>query len=273
MDLGYLGPEGSHSHTAAKHYAPYKKLVAMQSFGKIISAVEDSSLSLGILPIENSTEGAVTQAMDGLIGTKQARIQGEIILRIQHNLLSVGTEANKLKYVLSHHQAIEQCREYFASKYPEIKLVPCESTSKACLLAKQKGAEYGAIGQMEVAQDNQLNVLHKNIQDNIHNQTRFVIIGRERTCKTENDKTSIAFSFQNDSAGSLHEVLKVFADARINLTRIESRPEKIELGKYIFYVDFHGHIENAKIKTILEQVKSLTSMVKVFGSYPIGQVI
>ncbi|HHU61689.1 MAG: prephenate dehydratase [Bacillota bacterium] len=273
MDLGYLGPEGSHSYSAAKHYAPHKRLIGMQSFGQIISAVEGETLSQGILPIENSTEGAVTQAMDGLLGTEKVRIQGEIILRIQHNLLSTGTDPASLRYVMSHPQAIEQCREYFALRHPEIKLIPCESTSKACFLAKEKGPEYGAIAQVGAAAYNGLNVLHENIQDNIHNQTRFVIIGRESTGETGKDKTSIAFSFQSDSAGCLHEVLKVFADANVNLTRIESRPEKIELGKYIFYVDFHGHEREIKTRIILDQVRQRTSMLKVFGSYPKGQVI
>lgn len=272
MELGYLGPEGSYSYTAVKHYAPDGILIGMKTFKQIITAVEEGSLQEGILPIENSTEGAVTQAMDNLMDTKISKIQGEIILQVRHNLLSVGENTKELRYVLSHPQALEQCREFLGNNYPTIKLAACESTSDACRIAKEKGKKYGAIANSWAAENNGLKILHRDIQDNINNQTRFVIIGRRDTIPTGRDKTSIAFSFHDDFPGSLYSVLREFAEEKINLTRVESRPAKTELGKYIFYVDFEGHKEDIKAKKVLSNIEKMTNKLKIFGSYPIGKV-
>ena len=272
MQIGYWGPEVSYSYIAASHYGPDKDLVGLRSFKQIIEGVEKGHIGEGILPIENSTEGAVTQAMDALMQTKVSQIRGEIILQVRHNLLGVGDSPESIKYVLSHPQALGQCREFLAHHYPNIKMVSRESTSDACEAAREKGPEYAAIADSWAAGNRGLKILHADIQDNINNQTRFVIIGRGDTVVTENDKTSIVFSFNDDSPGSLHKVLEVFAKERINLTRIESRPAKMELGKYIFYIDFHGHEKDEKIKAILKTIKQMTNKLKVFGSYPIGRV-
>lgn len=270
MKLAYLGPEGSYSYVAAKHYAPDGELIGMRSFRAIISDIEEGSIDEGILPIENSTEGAVTQVMDGLMNTKTTKIQGEIILRITHNLLSVADNENEIEYVVSHPQAIEQCREFFERYYPHITLLPCESSSTACKIAKEKGNKYGAIGNSWAGENNGLQVIKKSIQDNINNQTRFVVVGKKLTFPTGRDKTSISFSFNEDYPGSLFSILKEFADEKINLTRVESRPAKAELGKYIFYIDFQGHREDIHCKRVLSIIKEKTSKLKVFGSYPIG---
>ncbi|SES89111.1 prephenate dehydratase [Natronincola peptidivorans] len=272
MELGYLGPMGSYSYTAAKYYDPKSLLVGMKTFREIITTVEEGSIEEGILPIENSTEGAVTQVMDNLMETEESKIQGEIILQVRHNLLTVAEDASELKYVLSHPQALEQCREFFANQFPEVVLIPCESSSTACKIAKEKGIEYGAIGNILAGENNGLHTLYKDIQDNLNNQTRFVIIGRKNTVPTGKDKTSIAFSFHDDFPGSLHSILKEFAEENINLTRIESRPAKTELGRYIFYVDFNGHQEDLQCKRVLNNIEKITNKLKIFGSYPIGQI-
>ncbi|AOY75815.1 prephenate dehydratase [Clostridium formicaceticum] len=272
MKLGYLGPEGSFSYTAAVQYAPDATLVGMKTFKEIIAAVEERKIDQGILPIENSTEGAVTQVMDALMDTKVSKIQAEMILQIRHNLLSVEENIEEVSYVLSHPQPLEQCREFFAKHFPQITLIPCESSSSACRIAKEKGKSYGAIGNSWAGKNNGLKVLYKDIQDNVHNQTRFVIIGEGMTAPTGNDKTSIVFSFHNDAPGSLYSVLKEFAEENINLSRIESRPAKIELGKYIFYIDFHGHQEDLKSKKVLQRIMKKINKLKIFGSYPIGKV-
>lgn len=272
MALGYLGPVGSYSYIAAKHCAPGGNLIAMKTFKKIIAAVEEGSLEKGILPMENSTEGAVTQVMDYLMDTRISKIQGEIILQIRHNLLSVGENMEEIRYVLSHSQALEQCREFLGNHYPSIILVPCKSTSEACKMAREKGKGYGAIANRWAAENNGLKILHRDIQDNINNQTRFIIIGKGDVMKTGRDKTSLAFSFHDDFPGSLYAVLKEFAEENINLSRIESRPAKTELGKYIFYIDFHGHQEEAKSQKVINHIMGMTNKLKIFGSYPIGKV-
>lgn len=272
MNLGYLGPEGSYSHAAAKYYLPDGNLIGMKTFKNIITAVEEGSLEKGILPIENSTEGAVTQVMDYLMNTRISKIQGEIILQIRHNLLSLGENMKDIQYVLSHPQALEQCREFFGNHYPDIILVPCKSTSDACRMAREKGKAYGAIANSWAAENNGLKILYQGIQDNINNQTRFIIIGKEEAMKTGKDKTSIAFSFHDDFPGSLYAVLKEFAEENINLSRIESRPAKTELGKYIFFIDFHGHQEEEKAQKVLKNIAKMTNKLKIFGSYPIGKI-
>ena len=231
MELGYLGPQGSHSHEAAKIYAPIAELVPMTSFYEIIQAVENGDTDRGILPIENSTEGAVTFVMDGLLKTKEASITGELVLPIYHNLVSLNDDIEEIGCIYSHPQAIEQCREYFRKYIPEALLISCESTSLACAKAKRKGKNFAAVANTEAALIYNLNVLKYNIRDNFFNQTRFIVISRKPVLERSHCKTSIAFAFPDDKPGALHKVLKEFADRDINLTRIESRPAKTEIGK------------------------------------------
>ncbi len=272
MKLGYLGPEGSYSYIIGQYYAPDGQMLAYKSFRQIIRAVEEGHISRGVLPIENSTEGAVTQGMDALMATVDSKIRDELILRVRHNFLANNQETEKIRYVLSHPQAIEQCREFFAQNYPEIALIPCESTSDACRITREKGKEYGAIANSWAAKNNGLQVIHNDIQDNQNNQTRFLIIGKGESHKTGRDKTSIAFSFHDDFPGSLYNILKIFADKGVNLTRIESRPTKTELGRYIFYIDFIGHKKEENISEMLKLIEKKTNKLKIFGSYPIGKV-
>jgi len=270
MKIGYLGPEGSYSYEAAKTYSLEASLINISSFNQIFQGVESGMLDIGILPIENSTEGAVTPVMDGLMSMRAARIVGELIQQIHHQLLSLGA-LEEIKYVYSHPQAIEQCREFFKRELPSIALIPCSSTSEACRLCLEGGSEYGAIASITAGALHGLNTIASDIQDNTHNQTRFIILGREGTAPTGDDKTSIAFSFFDDYPGSLFQVLKLFAEENINLTRIESRPAKTELGKYIFYVDFKGHSSEEAVMRVINNIKKITNKLINFGSYPIGK--
>ena len=273
MEWGYLGPKGSYSHLGIRHYAPDGIHIEKKTFHKIIIDVEKGNLQGGILPMENSTEGAVTQVMDYLMETQAIKIQGEIILKVNHALLIAGEDKNDIHYILSHPQALAQCREFLEKNHPSAKLIACASTSDACQIAKEKGKGYAAIAHIQAAEEHSLNILNKDIQDNAHNQTRFVIIGKKETTPTGRDKTSMVFSFYDDFPGSLYHVLKEFTDESINLTRIESRPAKTELGKYIFYIDFEGHKEDSKIKRVIKNIESKTNRLKIFGSYPIGGII
>ncbi|MEW9121416.1 MAG: prephenate dehydratase [Thermotaleaceae bacterium] len=272
MEIGYLGPEGSYSHAASQIYAPEAIGIGMSSFSEIFEGVETERLDIGILPIENSTEGAVTAVMDGLLHRKKVKIIDELIYQIKHCLLSNSKTMDKIAYVLSHPQALGQCREFFARNYPQIGLIPCESSSQACITAKEKGETYGAIANKQAGEIYGLNVLNGKIQDNLFNQTRFIMIGRKDTEITGKDKTSIVFSFQDDYPGSLYSILREFADEDINLTRIESRPAKAEMGKYIFYIDFCGHYKEEKVNRILQRIEKLTSWIKILGSYPFGSL-
>ncbi len=266
MKLGYLGPIGSYSYEAARAYHSNASLIPFKTFYEIIKSVEDRTIDRGILPIENSTEGAVTSVMDGLLNTDMSII-GEIVIPIYHNIISVEENMNSIHHVYSHIQAIEQCREYFNKYYPSITFTSCGSTSRACLEAREKGRGYGAIGNKQSAEIYGLNIVKENIQDNILNQTRFIIIGKDTGDLKGNLKTSIAFSCLNDRPGLLYDVLKEFAIRDINLTRIESRPAKSAMGRYVFYIDFLGGKDEASIRETLFYIRNITDMLKVFGSY------
>lgn len=267
MKLGYLGPIGSYSYEAAKAYDEDANFIPFKTFYQIIESVENGTIDKGILPIENSTEGAVTSVMDGLLDTHKSSIVGEIVIPIYHNIMGIEENMDNIHHIYSHIQAIEQCREYFNKYYPRITFTSCNSTSKACLDAKEKGQGYAAIGNKESSKIYGLNIIKSSIQDNILNQTRFIIIGKDTMDFKGNIKTSIAFSCINDRPGLLYDVLKEFATRNINLTRIESRPAKTEMGRYIFYIDFLGGKDEERIKETLSHIKKITSMLKVFGTY------
>lgn len=269
MKLGYLGPRGSFSYLAALAYSPESQKIQLSNFYDVIEGVEVGKIDQAILPIENSTEGAVTPVMDALMNLEQTQIQQELVLKIEHHLLNRTSENKNIQYILSHPQAIEQCRVFIKKHYPRAITIPCESSSSACAIVKEKGNEYAAIANSNGAEIYGLDILHHSIQDNDSNETRFVIIGREKTSASGKDKTSIVFSFHDDYPGSLFTVLKEFEERKINLTKIESRPAKTALGKYFFYIDFEGHVEDIKIRKTLKNVEQLTSKLKILGSYQV----
>lgn len=268
MECGYLGPEGSYSYLALKEAFPQLEPVACSSFMEILEKLENKALAYGILPVENSTEGAVTSVMDSLLDLKEIVIQEEVTYHIRHHLFNTSGQLSEVEYVISHPQALEQCRGFLRKNYPHVKLINSESTSGACLQAQQKGRKYAAVASMWAGTHNGLKVACQDIQDNRFNQTRFVLLGRGEKQPTGIDKTSIAFSFQHDQPGSLYKILKIFADYEINLSRIESRPAKQELGQYIFFIDFYGHQEEEPIPGILELLRKKTRKLYIFGSFP-----
>ena len=275
MKIAYLGPEGSYSQEAAQRYMKRRNLhtytfVSCTGFSEVIAKVENGETELGILPVENSTYGAVATAMDLLLKLNQSSVVDEFVLDIHNNFLSTNKNADEIKYVYSHEQAIEQCQSFFEKNYPHIEFIRCPSTTQACILAQKGGAEYGAVAGKRAAGLYGLHIIHESIQDNAFNQTRFQIISKEVRHPSGNDKTSIVFSFHADtSAGSLFDILKAFANHKINLTRIESRPAKNSVGNYIFYIDFIGHQEDAFWKAAYEEMKPNLSWIQIIGSYPI----
>lgn len=272
MKLGYLGPLGSYSYEVACRYAEKAaaavECIPLPGFAAIVDGVERGELDSGILPVENSTYGAVANAMDMLLSLGKAAVCGEMILAIEHCLLSTGRNLGEIQYVYSHEQALEQCHDFFSQRYPHIQQIPCSSTSQACRLAKEKGPAYGAVASKTAAQIYSLLVAEHNIQDNAFNQTRFLIISGKRFPPTGRDKTSIAFAFPGDCPGNLYNILRSFAGSNINLTRIESRPAKNTMGKYIFYIDFLGHLQNTADEGVLAEIRQQVEWLKILGSYP-----
>lgn len=274
MKIGYLGPRGSYSYEVACQYAADRDdevdCIAMASFAAIVEGVEEGKLDQGIIPVENSTHGAVASAMDTLIHLRKSKVCGEMVHDIEHCLLSTNTNIEGIKYIFSHEQALEQCHQFFAKHYPHIELIHCSSTSKACKMARKNGDAYGAVASRMAAKLYDLSVVAQNIQDNVFNQTRFLLIGTKNIEPSGQDKTSLVFAFHDDCPGSLFNVLKAFASRNVNLTRIESRPAKHIMGQYIFYIDFIGHVKDEISIDIMQEIAGQVSWLKVLGSYPVG---
>ncbi len=275
MKIGYLGPIGTYSHEAACSYIKAineeADCVALPNFRAIVDMVEQGQVERGIIPVENSTHGAVATAMDTLLHVSRSKICGEITLKIDHCLLSTAKTIGDIRYVYSHEQALEQCSQFFYKQNPHIEVRHCPSTAQACALALENGGEYGAVASLSAAKRYELDVLAETIQDNPFNQTRFLVIGDAYPEITGIDKTSIILAFADDRSGSLYHVLHSFASRDINLTRIESRPAKHSVGQYIFYLDFQGHRDEELGREVLREIKEQVSWLKVLGSYPVGR--
>jgi len=235
-----------------------------------MKSVEEGRNSKGIVPIENSVEGPVGLTLDLLVHRFDLKIEREIIISINHNLLSrKDLDIEDIQDVYSHSQALAQCQNYL-----EVRNIKPHFTLSTAAAAKSisEMENAAAIGTLKVAELYDLKVIDRNIQDIDNNKTRFVVLSKNNFEKTGNDKTSIFFSLFDDNPGGLHDILGVFAKNNINLTKIESRPSKEGLGKYIFFVDFEGHQDEKKLKNVLNIIKNKTSFIKVLGSYPVASI-
>ena len=263
--VAFLGPQGTFSHQAASLLSD--NLVSYCSIQSVMSAVEREECVYGLVPIENSIEGPVSLTLDSLIHNFDLKIKNEIIIPINHNLLAAREmSVEEVNDVYSHSQALGQCQPYL-----ERNNITAHYTLSTAAAAK-KVAETGegaAIGTLKAAELYGLKVIDTNIQENFNNQTRFVVLDKEDSPITGNDKTSISFSLFEDKPGGLYEILSYFVEADINLTKVESRPSKEGLGHYIFFIDLEGHRLDENISSILETLDEITDFFKVLGSYPV----
>lgn len=262
--ISFLGPKGTFTHEAANLLSD--DLVEYCTIPAVMESVQFGQCQFGVVPIENSIEGPVGQTLDSLAHKFDLKIYGEIVIPINHNLLvNTGVKLDEITEVYSHSQALGQCRE-FLNKY---NLQPhyAISTARAAksIIGKNNLA---AIGNAKAAELYDLEIAASAIQDVDNNETRFVVVSKEDHEVTGNDKTSIIFSIFEDHPGQLYKILGIFNRDKINLTKIESRPSKRGLGKYIFFVDFYGHRKDKVIGKILEELRLNTSFLKVLGSYP-----
>ncbi|MGZ7066725.1 MAG: prephenate dehydratase [Methanobacterium sp.] len=263
--IGFLGPSGTYAEEAASKIDG--ELIPFESIMEVMEALKQKNVNLGVIPIENSIEGSVGLTLDLLVHDYDLKIIGEIILPISHKLLiNPKSGIEDIETVYSHGQALSQCRKFIENM--NFKPIAASSTSMAAEMARgQKNA--AAIGTGRAADLYGLKIAAENIQDYDENLTRFIILGRHLHEPTGHDKTSIVFSMNEDRPGGLYEVLGAFAKCNVNLTKIESRPSKKKLGKYIFFIDFQGHTANIEVKNILNSIKNKVSYVKILGSYPI----
>lgn len=230
-----------------------------------MDAVVSGECSKGVVPIENSIEGSVNITLDLLTHSYNLMIEKEIVLPINHNLLAPkGLTIKDIKKVFSHPQALAQCHNFLLNH--NIKTYQTLSTAAASKKIRNS-KDSGSIGTLKAAEIYDLNVISKNIQNVNNNETRFVVLSKHDGRITGNDKTSIILSLYGDKPGDLYEVLGIFANNHINLSKIESRPSKQGLGNYIFFIDFFGHRKSNKISKILNEVKDNVSFFKILGSY------
>ncbi|MCX7715650.1 MAG: prephenate dehydratase [Clostridia bacterium] len=268
--IGYLGPSGTFSQLAAIEYTKEKK-EALKEFPTIyalIQAVESGCIDSAIVPIENSIEGSVNVTLDTLAFDVDLFIIDEYVLKITQNLLvKPGASQNDIKTIISHPQGIGQCSKMLNRDFPDAEIVFAASTAEAGKTVAEGDKSTAVIASENCAKLYGLDILMPDCSDERNNFTRFVIISKKQCTKvTEQDKTSIVFTL-DDKPGSLYRALSHFEKSEINLLKIQSRPLKKELGKYIFFVDIEGNIDNPTIYFALDALKASTSFYKFLGSY------
>jgi chorismate mutase / prephenate dehydratase len=269
VTIAYLGPAVTYTHQAAqKKFGSSVEYSPCASITDVFADVANSRCEYGVVPVENSTEGAVNHTLDLFIDS-ELKIYGEIYLPVHHHLMSKGVPLASITQVYSKDQVFGQCRLWLEAKLRGVDLVETASTAEAAqIVANNSNSEGIACIASRIAADEYgLKVLASAIEDNPNNTTRFLVIARDEARPTKGDKTSIVFEIK-DKAGALHDILVPFKKARINLTKIESRPSKKKAWSYFFFVDLEGHHDDARVKNALAALKKYCVFLKVLGSYP-----
>jgi len=266
--VAYLGPEASFSYLAAQsHFGKSAQYSPQGKISEVFDEVERERVSWGVVPVENSAEGSVKATLDRLISTS-LNIRAEIFLRISHCLVSACERMEKIQRVYSHPQALAQCQGWLRKNLPHCSVFELDSTAVAAKRA-QEDKEGAAIGSHLAAAMYELKIIAMGIEDSVSNTTRFFVIGKDKSMPTGRDKTSVLF-WTPHVPGALYHALEPFAREDLNLTRIESYPMKDRMWEYLFFVDFSGHIEEERTKSCLADMKKVTTVIKVLGSYPKG---
>ncbi len=266
MRIAYLGPAGTFTQAAAlKHFGHSVTTVPLMAIDEIFRDVESGASHYGVVPIENSTEGVVNHTLDTFVNSP-LKICGEVELRIHQNLLGRMESIDQVRKVYSHQQSLAQCREWLDANLSGVVRVPVSSNAEAARRVKSEPGAAAIAGELAGEQYG-LNIIAANIEDRPDNTTRFLIIGRQSSGRSSNDKTSLLLSSKNRS-GALHDLLAPFARYGISMSRIESRPSRRGMWDYIFFVDIEGHKDDEKVARALNELEKEALMVKVLGSYP-----
>jgi prephenate dehydratase len=238
------------------------------TISEVFEQVDQGRATHGVVPIENTLEGSVNEALDAFAFTTGAQIVNELILNINHNLIAApDTLLRDIRVVKSHPQALAQCRRWLSRNLPNAKTLATTSTAEA---VRNLGVGEAAIGTNLAAQLFSARILEEQIEDHYGNQTRFVVMGMQAQKRSEKDKTSLALFMKEDRPGTLLMILAEFAFAGLNLTKIQSRPTKRALGDYMFWVDVEGHADDLHLKTALDSLRLKMREVKHLGSYPVA---
>jgi chorismate mutase/prephenate dehydratase len=266
--IAFFGQPGSNTHQASLNvFGSQAQQSPQANIPSVFEEVEQGRADYGVVPVENSTEGTINHTLD-LFVDSELKVCSELSLPIRHLLLNRTGKVAGLKKVLSHPQALAQCRRWLAKNAPQAQALSAASTSEAAKqAAKDRSGRTAAIASALAVDLYGLKVAARNIQDQNDNTTRFFVIGRARSKPTGKDKTSVMLSIR-DRVGALSAVLKPFERQKVNLTSIESRPSRRKAWDYYFFVDFQGHQDEPKVQRLLKDLGRQVAQLKVLGSYP-----
>lgn len=274
FSIAYLGPTGTYTETATLAYLEYVQkqtgenliLSPYPSIIKTLHSVTNHEAKLAVVPVENSIHGSVVITLDTIWESEQLQIQQELILPINHALLSHSNNLENITHVYSHPQALAQCQRWLETSLPTAVNIAMNSTTEALQIIKNDPTA-AAISSPRAAEIYQIPMLAKNINDYVHNRTRFWVLGFNSS--TQGQRVSLAFTLPKNCPGALEKALHIFAQRNINLSRIESRPTKRYLGEYLFYIDLEGCQNQNHVQEALDELKSHAEILKIFGNYDI----
>jgi chorismate mutase/prephenate dehydratase len=266
LTVAFLGPEGSYSEQAAlEHFGHAVNKLPCPSFDEVFRAVEAGQADVGVVPVENSAEGAVNRTLDLLLNTP-LKVMGERSLVVRHCLMSLGGSMDGVKTIMAHPQALAQCQGWLNRNWPQVARAAASSNAEAARLAAED-ASIAAIASESAAGSWELQVITAGIQDDPHNRTRFLVLGNIPSQSTGNDKTSLILAVPN-RAGAVYEMLAPLAENNVSMTRFESRPARTGQWEYYFYVDVLGHAQDAQVERAFTALQDQAAFFKVLGSYP-----
>lgn len=272
--IAFLGPGGSYTEIAKDKFCEKYGLKQayynpMRTIKEVVEFVDNTPNAVGVLPIENSIEGTVRETIDYFVKTKNEKIKflSEVIIPINHCLVSRTTELYSITGLIAHPKAVDQCQKFIKNELPiHLNIIETANTDEAARKLQEFNLTYAVIGSEKTAQDYNLNILRDNISDEEDNKTRFVLFGDFETPCTDNDYTTVAFSTQ-DKTGALFDILQIFKEHDMNITFIDSRPSRIEKNEYMFIVDFQGNICDEKVQNLLADIKQNVPYYRFVGSY------
>ncbi len=265
MKIAYLGPPATFTHQAAlRQFGLSAHLVAQKSIPAVFEEVCRGRAPYGVVPVENSTEGVVSHTLDMFVRS-ELKINAEILLEIEHNLLSLSGRMEDVRKIVSHPQALAQCRQWLEENLPDIALVDVSSTALAAQMAAEDESVAAIAGEVAASLYG-LKIVKQKIEDNPNNFTRFLVIGRNIPAPSARDKTSVMFSVK-DEPGILYRMLEPFSKRGINLSKIESRPMKKKAWEYVFFLDLDGHVQDPEVAEALEELRSCCQEFRLLGCY------
>ena len=268
LGVAFLGPLGTFSESAAtKHFGHAAQLLPQTSIDDVFREVEAGHADFAVVPVENSTEGAIGRTLD-LLMTSPLKVCGEVVLRIHQHLLTKETSLAAIGKVYSHAQSLAQCHEWLNRSLPNVQRISVGSNAQAAQLAASEPGAAALAGEA-ASERYDLPMLVSNVEDEPNNTTRFVVLGRQEAGPSGRDKTSLIMSAPNRT-GSLCDLLAPMSEAGVSMTRLESRPARHTLWEYVFYVDIEGHKDDPAVAKALAELTSRAAYLKVLGSYPVA---